>query len=134
MNSVEWYSDGQTIFIRFLLSGNPLVFNQLTGTWTIDPRSSYVALMDTNNDNVSDFTITVSKANAIRVYQGASTTPFRDIANGPITASGSPPVYTSQSGMIASPTSGSKTSTRTRRTRKTCTIWTSRFPSACCRA
>ena len=32
MNSVEWYSDGQTVFIRYLLSGNPLSFNSQLNT------------------------------------------------------------------------------------------------------
>lgn len=91
-NSVAFYSNGTTAFFRFLLSDNPLAWNNTQNTYQIDSRSSDVILIDTNRDNVPDWVVAASKSNRIMLFQGTSSSPSRTIPLGPITKNGA--VYT----------------------------------------
>lgn len=95
-DSVAIYTDGSYIYFRFLLSGNPLSYSTSQSTWIVDSRTSYVALLDTNHDNTTDWTATVSKDNSIKLFEGMTLT--QSVTFGPITQTGS--IYTESGGYL----------------------------------
>lgn len=86
-DSAALYTDGSSLYFRFLLSSNPLSYSTANMTWEIDSRISYVAQLDTNGDNQADWTVTVSKNNQLLLFNGLVQT--QAIPFGPINLSGS---------------------------------------------
>lgn len=91
MPSVYLGGDSQFVYFRWLLSGNPLEGSG--ANYAIDNRTSWVVLLDTNNDDVQDYAIAVSKSNRVRFLRGTAGTVIRESALAPIVKSGTPPVY-----------------------------------------
>jgi len=96
-DSVQVSSDGTSggyIYFRFLLTGNPLSWNNSKGTWQINNSNCYEVMLSTNPNATStttqDYCVEISKTNAVELFQGTSSTPVAgDVTTfGNITQSG----------------------------------------------